>query len=292
MPGNPGAASSTGPMPAGAGIGLRAPHYQALLDTLPALGLLEVHPENYFGDGGAPWHYLLAARRHYPLSLHDTGLNLGGTDPSDERHLLGLERVIARTEPALVSAHLCWSAHGGEHHHDLLPLPYTQEALAHVSARVQAVQQRLGRRLLIENLSSYLEYTHSTMPEAEFLAELCRRTGCALLLDVNNLYVSARNHGWDALDYLAHLPVGAVAQLHLAGHTRRVFDSTELLIDTHDGPVAAPVWALFRAAVARFGPQPTIIEWDARLPALNRLCAQAARAQLCLNASAVAHAAA
>lgn len=286
------AAAFASPIPARAGIGLRAAHYRALLDERPALAFVEVHPENYLGSGGAPLDYLTRARAHHPLSLHSVGLDIGATGRLDSAHLRALGALIERLEPALVSTHLCWSGHGGVHHHDLLPLPYTQEALGRVARRIERVQDRLGQRILVENVSSYLEYTHSVIPEAEFLAALAARTGCGVLLDVNNLYVSATNHGWDVDAYLAALPADAVAQYHLAGHTRRAFDGAALLIDTHDAPVAPAVWALFETTVARLGARPTLIEWDSALPPLAVLLAEAARADAVLTAGEALRAAA
>lgn len=272
----------TGPIPARAGIGLRRAHGEALIAAAPELGFVEVHAENYLASGGRALHDLERARARYPLSLHSVGLDIGTTDRLDRAHLRDLAALIHRTQPALVSTHLCWSGGGGVQHHDLLPLPYTPEALAHVARRVAQVQDRLGRQVLVENVSSYLECAHSTLPEAQFLAELARRTGCGVLLDVNNLYVNTVNHGWNADAYLAALPPAAVAQYHLAGHTRRVFDGNTVLIDTHDALVAPAVWRLFAAAVARLGPRPTLIEWDSALPPLATLLTEAARADAVL----------
>jgi hypothetical protein len=257
-----------------AGIGLRAPHYRELLDARPALGMLEVHSENYFGEGGQPHWFLERLRAHYPLSLHGVGLGLGSVDPLSATHLGKLARLIERYQPCLVSEHLCWSAAGGRHLNDLLPLPYTQEALAHVCARVSEVQDRLGRELLVENISSYLRFRHSTIPEWEFFAEVARRTGCGLLLDVNNVYVSAVNHGFDPREYLRAIPADAVREVHLAGFER----APQMLIDTHGYPVSEPVWALYRETIARIGPRPTLIEWDTDLPPLAALLAEAHRA--------------
>lgn len=265
-------------MPATAGIGLRAPHYRALLETQPAVGFIEVHSENYFGDGGLPLHCLEQARASYPLSLHGVGLSLGSTAPLDD-HLRRLRTLVERFEPALVSDHLCWGAAGDLHLNELLPLPYTQEALDLVVARIGIVQDALGRQILVENVSTYLEYTHSTLTEVEFLATVAQRADCGILFDVNNLYVSARNHGWDTDTYLKALPADRVWQLHLAGHSLRRFGDVELRIDTHDGPVAPEVWALYEQTVARLGPRPTLIEWDADLPPLDTVCAEAAKAQ-------------
>src|SRR5215813_12619087 len=190
---------------ASAGIGLRAPHYREVLSTKPAVGWLEVHSENFFGDGGLPHWFLEQLRDHYPISLHGVGLGLGSTDPLNEVHLAKLARTIARYDPVLVSEHLCWTSVDGRHLHDLLPLPYTEEALAHLCCRIDAFQSFLGRRILIENISSYLGYRYSTMPEWEFLSEVARRTGCAILLDVNNVFVSATNHGFDPRAYLCSI---------------------------------------------------------------------------------------
>ncbi len=269
-------------MPATAGVGLRAPHYRALLETQPAVGFIEVHSENYFGDGGLPLHYLEQARARYPLSLHGVGLSLGSTAPLDD-HLRRLRTLVERFEPTLVSDHLCWGAAGDLHLNELLPLPYTQEALDLVVARIGIVQDALGRQILVENVSTYLEYTHSTLTEVEFLAAVAERADCGILLDVNNLYVSARNHGWDTDNYLKALPADRVWQLHLAGHSLRRFGDVELRIDTHDGPVAAEVWTLYEQTLARLGPRPTLIEWDADLPPLDTLCAEATTAQRLLD---------
>jgi uncharacterized protein (UPF0276 family) len=269
---------------ASAGIGLRAPHYGELLQRRPALAFLEVHSENYFCDGGAPLAWLERFRDRYPLSLHGVGLSLGSADPLDERHLARLAALVRRFEPALVSEHLCWSSFGGRHANDLLPLPYTREALDHVVRRVDAVQERLARRILVENVSSYLQFAESTIPEWEFAAEVARRSGCGLLLDVNNIWVNAVNHGFDPHDYLEATDPRHVEEIHLAG-----FEALEgRLIDTHGAPVSSEVWALYESAIARFGPRPTLIEWDADLPALDVLLAEAAKAQRILAARAVA----
>jgi hypothetical protein len=242
---------------------------------------LEVHSENYYVDGGPALATLERIRRDYPLSLHGVGMSLGSTDPLDRTHLAKLARLIERSEPALVSEHLCWSGVGGRVLNDLLPLPYTEEALAHVCARVAEVQDFLGRTILVENVSSYLAFADATIPEWEFVAALARRTGCKLLCDVNNIHVNAVNHGFDADAYLAALPSEAIAEIHLAG-----FESTPAcLVDTHGAPVAPPVWALYRRAIARFGPVPTLIEWDTDIPPLPILLAEAAAAQQILETS-------
>lgn len=267
-----------------AGFGLRAPHYQALLDARPKVAFLEVHSENYFGDGGAPLHYLERARQLYPVSLHGVGLSLGSTDPLNREHLARLKRLIDRIEPGLVSEHLCWSSVDGRYLNDLLPLPYTEEALKHVTARISAAQDFLGQRILIENLSSYVAYRHSTIPEWEFVAAVTAAADCDLLLDVNNVYVSSRNHDFDPHTYLAAIPAARVREIHLAGHSVKHYDDGDILIDTHNAPVCADVWALYRDAIARFGPVPTLIEWDNDLPPLATLVEEAARAETILEA--------
>lgn len=271
-------ATSQRSIPARAGIGLRAVHHDAILAQRPDVGWLEAHSENYFADGGAQVDYLMRLREHYPLSLHGVGLSIGTTDPLDRRHLALLRRAIDRYEPALVSEHVCWGAVGGVHFNDLLPLPCTSEALRHLVARVSAVQDFLGRQVLLENVSSYLAFRDDEFPEWAFLAALARESGCALLLDVNNVYVSACNHGFDAREYLSRIPVQHVQEIHLAGHTVNHHDGVEIRIDTHSAPVCAAVWELYEFAVARFGPVPTLIEWDTDIPALEVLVAEARRA--------------
>jgi uncharacterized protein (UPF0276 family) len=263
------------PMPARAGIGLRAAHFADVLATRPDVGWLEVHSENHFAPAGPAHAALAAARADYPISLHGVGLSLGGTDPLDLGHLDLLSAAIERYRPALVSEHLCWGMAGGRHTNDLLPLPYTREALRHVARRVDQAQERLGRRLLIENVSSYLQFRDADYTEWEFIASLAQATGCGILLDVNNVYVSARNHGFDAREYFDALPRGSVGEIHLAGHSVRQLDGRELLVDTHDARVCDEVWELYARAVARFGRVPTLIEWDSELPALDVLVDEA-----------------
>ena len=272
-----------GSIPARAGIGLRAELYDAVLEDRPPVGWLEVHSENYFGAGGKPLDYLERIRARYPLSLHGVGLSIGSTDPLDRQHLAKLKELIRRFEPALVSEHLSWSSVGGRYFNDLLPLPYTEEALDHMIARVVQVQDVLGRQILIENPSSYLQYVESAIPEWEFLVELAERTGCGELLDVNNIYVSACNHGFDATTYLQAVPRHIVREIHLAGFTVNRVDDGEILIDTHNQPVWLPVWALYRQAVQRFGRIPTLIEWDTDLPELTVLVDEAYRADAILE---------
>jgi uncharacterized protein len=258
----------------GTGIGLRQPHYREVFERRPPLAFLEVHSENFFLEGGASMHALERARAAYPISLHGVGLSLGSADTLAGEHLAKLERLVDRIEPALVSEHLCWGGVGGLHFNDLLPLPYTGETLALLADRIDRVQARLKRRILVENLSAYVECRHSEMSETAFLAELARRTGCGLLLDVNNLYVNAINFGFDPVARLAELEPASIGQMHLAGHT--VVD--DCLVDTHGSLVGDPVWSLYAQACRRFGPRPTLIEWDTDLPALDVLLSQAAQA--------------
>lgn len=272
------------PIPAKAGIGLRAPHLRQVLETRPGVPWFEVHSENYFAPGGRAVAELDAIRRDYALSLHGVGLSLGGSDPLDAGHIDHLKRAIARFAPALVSEHLCWTASGMQHFHDLLPLPYTEEALRHVSARIGEAQERLGTRLLIENVSSYLEFGHSTIPEWEFLRETAARSGCGILLDVNNIYVSAINHGFDAHRYIDAVPAEAVGEIHLAGHVAKDIEGTLLLIDSHSRPVTGAVWDLYAYALQKVGPKPTLIEWDSELPGFEVLQAEAAKAGSYLEA--------
>jgi uncharacterized protein (UPF0276 family) len=272
------------PIPASAGIGLRFPHHRAVLEEKPAVAWFEVHSENYIG-GGTPLSYLDAIRRDYPLSLHGVGLSLGSADGLDEQHLLRLKRLVERVEPGLVSEHLAWSATGGRHFADLLPLPLTEEALAVVCRNVEAAQDALGRRILVENASSYLRYRHSTIPEWEFVAAVAARTGCGILCDVNNIFVSASNHGFDPRGYLRALPAERVGEIHLAGHTLRKFDDgRSIRIDDHGSRVCREVWALYADAAALFGRVPTLIEWDTDVPPLAVLLEEAAQAQRIMSA--------
>jgi hypothetical protein len=256
-------------------MGLRSGHYRSLIERRPDIAWLEVHSENFFGDGGQPLYYLARARELYPVSLHGVGLSLGSCDPIDRRHLERLRTLVNQVDPMLVSEHVCWSSVGGRFLNDLLPLPYTEEALAHVAHRVAAVQDYLGREILVENISSYLRYRHDSIPEWEFLCELSARSGCGLLLDVNNVYVSAQNHGFDPLTFIDAVPAERVREIHLAGFE----EEDGLLIDTHSRPVHDAVWDLFHYTIRRIGPRPTLIEWDADLPPLDTLVAQARRAE-------------
>jgi uncharacterized protein len=265
-------------IPATAGIGLRAPHIAEFLDTRPVLEWVEVHSENYFGNG-IPQAALHRVREHFDVSLHGVGLSVGSTDPLDLHHLAQLKALIDALQPCFVSEHLSWGSVDRHYLNDLLPLPYTVEALHHLVSRVAEIQERLGRRLLIENISSYLQFADSDIPEWEFLAELALRSGCGILLDVNNIYVSAVNHRFDPFHYLRAIPTVCVEEMHLAGFTRNQFEDGEILIDTHNRRVVPEVWRLYDAAIARFGTTPTLIEWDSDLPPLATLIDEARRAE-------------
>jgi uncharacterized protein (UPF0276 family) len=259
---------------AAAGIGLRSAHVAEIMETRPAIGFLEVHAENYM-TGSPAIGALERLRRDYAISIHGVGLSLGTASALDRQHLSRLCGLVDRIDPDLVSEHLSWSALPGIYLNDLLPLPYTEESLEIVSAHIDEAQAALGRRLLIENPSAYLRFRHSTIAESEFLAELVRRTGCGILCDVNNLYVNADNFGFDPWAYLAALPARAVGEIHLAGHHRADVDGRTILIDDHGSAVSKPVWDLYAHALDRFGPKPTLIEWDSRLPALAVLLGEA-----------------
>ena len=266
-------------LPPVAGIGLRAPHVARVLSERPPLGWLEVHSENYFIDGGPALAALEKLRADYPISLHGVGLSLGSADALDVEHLALLKRLAERIQPAAISEHLCWGRVDGRHLNDLLPLPFTEEALALCCERIDAVQSTLGRSLLVENVSAYLRFGADAMAEWDFVNAVVTRAGCRLLFDVNNVYVNATNHGFDPHAYLAAMPGAAIAEIHLAG-----FDASgPCLIDTHGARVAPPVWSLYRAAVERFGPKPTLIEWDTDLPELEVLADEAAIAQSILD---------
>jgi uncharacterized protein (UPF0276 family) len=251
----------------GFGLGLRPPHYDFVLQEPHAIDWLEIITENYLGAGGKPLHYLTRIRERYPLVMHGVSLSIGSTDPIDLDYLASVRALSDRIEPHWISDHLCWTGIEGRNLHDLLPLPYTEEALATVVARVGQVQDILGRQILLENVSSYLTFHASEMSEWEFLREVAQRADCAILLDINNIYVSSVNHGFDPIEYLRAIPPSRVEQFHLAGHS----DLGGHLIDTHDHPIAAPVWNLYRAALERFGEVPTMIERDDNIPELSEL---------------------
>lgn len=263
-------------LPVGAGIGLKPEHFQPLLDTRPALAFVEVHAENYMVAGGPFHHYLQRIHEHYALSIHGVGLSIGGSEPLDETHLDRLATLIKRHQPERFSEHLAWSSHNGRFMNDLLPLPYNRERLQIVCDHVDRVQERLGLQMLLENPATYLQYSASSYAEPDFLAEVIRRTGCGLLLDVNNVYVSAINHGFSSHDYIAALPCDRVGEIHLAGFARdNDSRGSPLLIDSHDAPVADSVWKLYDYALQQTGATATLIERDANLPPLPILVAEA-----------------
>jgi len=275
-------------LPMAGGIGLRSQHFREVLERLPAIAWFEVHSENFFGAGGEPLRVLEAVRERYPVSLHGVGLSLGSGDELQQasvgdpffRHLEKLKALTLRIEPAAVSEHLCWSSVGGHYLNDLLPLPYSTAALIAVCERIDYAQAFLGRRLMVENISSYLRFRDAEMNEWDFVAEVVRRTGCGVLLDVNNIHVSACNHGFDPLDYLRAMPADAVGEIHLAGFEMQ----EDFLVDTHSRPVHDQVWALYAEALRRLGPRPTLIEWDNDIPALDILLAEAGKADRLLAA--------
>ncbi|MBI5109827.1 MAG: DUF692 domain-containing protein [Rhodocyclales bacterium] len=271
-------------LPARAGIGLKPEHFRAILQTRPDLGFVEIHAENYMVAGGPFHHWLTRIRERYPLSIHGVGLSIGGEDPLDETHLDRLAALLDRYQPESFSEHLAWSSHGGNFYNDLLPVAYDKTTLARVCEHIDRIQERLGRRMLLENPATYVEFAASTLSEAEFISEVVRRCDCGLLLDVNNVHVSCTNHGRDARDFLASLPLAAVGQIHLAGFASEV-DSlgAPLLIDSHGAPVAEVVWALYRHALDRIGPTPTLIERDNDIPALPVLLAEAHHADRILE---------
>lgn len=270
---------ATNLLPCTAGIGLRAPHYREVLQTLPQLGWVEVHNENFFG-GGAALNTLLKVREHYSVSLHGVGMGLASTTQLNEQHLSALKQLCDIVQPAAVSEHLCWNSANDYVINDLLPFPYTNEALAHVTRRIERVQEKLGRQLLVENLSSYLSFSHSEMTEGEFLAELTRRTGCGILFDVENLYVNTRNLGVDAKVFIDAIPPEAVKEYHLAGYSVQ----NGCLVDTHNCAVYPEVWELYEYVLQQIGSRPTLIEWDSDIPVLPVLMNEAARAQQRMDA--------
>jgi uncharacterized protein (UPF0276 family) len=264
----------------GVGVGFKPEHFEAIADTRPQLGFFEVHAENYMGAGGAPHRRLDAIRERYPLSLHGVGLSIGSPGSLDHAHLQRLAAVARRFEPTLVSDHLAWSTHEGAFLNDLLPLPYTDETLARVSEHIDEVQNALGRTMLLENPSTYVVFTESTWAETDFLREIARRTGCGLLLDVNNVFVSAVNHGFDPERYLADFPLAAVGEIHLAGCADDTDDAgLPLLIDAHNSAVRDAVWSLYSATIRRLGATPTLIEWDNDVPSWPALLDEARRAE-------------
>jgi hypothetical protein len=273
-----------GPPAASCGLGLRREHYEDVLTSSPAVPFFEAITENFMVDGGRPLDVLGRVRAEYPVALHGVSLSIGSAEPLDEGYLQRLERLVARVEPAIVSDHLCWTSLAGHNSHDLLPLPFTEEAVSVAAEKIRRVQDRLGRRILIENVSTYLRFTHSAMSEPEFVAEVVRRADCGILLDINNVYVNARNHGFDPEEYLAAMPAARVGQYHLAGHQ----DHGDHVIDTHDSEVVEAVWRLYASALRSIGPRPTIIERDDNIPPFGELCSEMGRAQEVLDGSLVA----
>ena len=268
-----------GSAPLRAGVGLKPAHVAEILRTGPGVGFFEIHAENYMGEGGAPHAHLRAIRDRYPVSLHGVGLSIGGAGPLDAGHLKRLRAIERRYEPMLFSEHLAWSTHEGTFLDDLLPVPYTEEALARVVDHIDEVQSVMGRQMLLENPSTYVVFAESTMSEAEFIRQVALRSGCALLLDINNVFVSATNHAYSAEHYLDAFPLDLVREIHLGGHAVTVDDEgAPLLIDSHDQPVVDPVWALYARTLRRIGPVPTLVEWDADVPTFPILAAEAARA--------------
>lgn len=267
-----------------AGTSFKPEHLPAILEAGPRRGFFEVHAENYMGAGGAPHRALEAIRRDHPLSLHGVCMSIGGPRPLDKAHLARFRGLVARYQPALVSEHLAWSTHETSFFNDLLPLPYTQATLACVCDHIDQVQEAIRRPLLLENPSTYVAFRESSMRETEFIRAIAERTGCGLLLDVNNVFVSATNHGFSALDYLADFPLSRVGEIHLAGHAEQADDEGDpLLIDSHDGPVADAVWKLYEIVIRRCGAVPTLIEWDSKIPDWPVLQAEASAAQAILD---------
>jgi len=273
-----------------AGASFKHDHLDAILADRRQAMFFEVHAENYMGAGGPPHRALEQIRRDHPVSLHGVCMSIGGPQPLDRDHLDRFRALVARYEPALVSEHLAWSTHETTYFNDLLPVPYTEATLARVCEHIEAVQDAIGRSILLENPSTYVAFASSTMSETDFIRAIARHTGCGLLLDINNVFVSATNHDFAAIDYLADFPLSKVGEIHLAGHAeQRDDEGARLLIDSHDGPVADAVWKLYEIVISRCGPIPTLIEWDSRIPDWPVLRAEAAAAQAILDRSAAVH---
>lgn len=270
-------------LPAASGLGFKPEHFPAIRETRPELGFFEIHAENYMGAGGPPHRQLTALRQDYAISLHGVGLSIGGPGRLDADHLARLRVLVDRYQPESFSEHLAWSSHGAEYLNDLLPLPYTPETLRIVCDHIDEVQERLGRPMLLENPATYLLFQQSTLAETDFLTQIARRTGCGLLLDINNVFVSCTNHRTDARAYLAAFPLDRVGEIHLGGHAAEDLPSGPLLIDDHGSPVADPVWRLYAETVARAGAKPTLIEWDNDVPPFADLLAEARRADIILD---------
>ena len=273
-------------MPAAAGIGLRAPHVERIVREQPPIAWLETHSENLFAAGGPFYDAVRKIRADYPFSLHGVGLSLGSADKLDNSHLQRLQELVDRYQPELVSEHLCWGAIGDRHSNDLLPLPFTEEALKLMVSRISQVQDALKREILVENISTYLRFNGDDYTEWEFVAEVVRRSGCGLLCDVSNIYVNSTNHGFDPRVYLRALSRTKIGEIHLAGFTRKEDLPVPLLIDSHSRRVADAVWDLYAEAITLFGPLPTLIEWDSDIPELEVLMDEATHAQEILDAHA------
>ena len=274
---------AAGSIPVVAGIDLRSVHHDEIVERQPQVGWVEAHTENYFAAGGAQLEALSAIRRDYGLSLHGVGLSLGSADPLNSEHLAATKSLVDRFEPALVSEHLCWTSIDGEYLNDLLPLPRTDECLQHVITQVARYQDAIDRQILIENVSSYLEFSICDMTEWEFLVAVSNGADCGILLDVNNIYVNALNHDFDAIDYVNAIPAERVGEIHLAGHKVNRHEGRDILIDTHDSKVTSNVWHLYEYCLDRMGPLPTLIEWDANIPSLDTLIAEASKAEAILG---------
>lgn len=261
------------------GIGLRTAHYAELLEKRPPLAFVEVHSENYFGEGGKPLSILEQVSKHYPVSLHGVSLSLGSADDLNWGHLKKLRELIDRINPCLISDHLSWSSINGQYIHDLLPLPHTEELVTHLVSRIQQVQEYLRRQILIENVSRYVNFSQSTLSEQDFLISIAKQSGCGILLDINNIYVTATNLGEDPQAFIHAIPQQLVQEIHLAGFTTSTIDGKEVLIDSHNQAVVPAVWDLYRKAIQHLGIKPTIIEWDSDIPTLDTLYLEAYRAE-------------
>ncbi|MDE2330075.1 MAG: DUF692 domain-containing protein [Bradyrhizobium sp.] len=278
--------SSEDRIPAHAGVGLKAEHYRMIIETAPDIGFFEVHAENYMGAGGPSHRYLSAIRERYPLSLHGVGLSIGADRPLDDDHIARLRLLRQRYRPGLFSEHLAWSTHDAGFLNDLLPVPYTSETLQRVVEHIDRVQTALGCQMLLENPSTYVAFAESTYAETDFIAEVARRSGCGLLLDVNNVFVASTNQQWDPVAYIEGYPLASVKEIHLAGNDRQADETGRpLLIDTHDRPVEDAVWYLYELAVRLIGPIPTLIEWDSEVPAWSVLAQEAERAEMVMSAN-------
>ena len=273
----------TAPAPTSVGVGLKPAHYREIIETAPAIDWFEVHPENYMFEGGPSHAWLREVRKSYPLSLHSVGLSLGSVQSVDVTHLTWLERLASNYEPFAISDHVSWSTNSGDFLNDLLPLPYTHESLAVLSRNIDQVQEHLGRSILVENPSTYLQFQEEDYSEPDFIAAVCEQTGCGLLLDINNAYVCARNHGFDPWSYLTHIPHDSVREIHLAGHSITTVGDVEIRIDDHGSLVCDEVWQLYSQYIATFGASPTLIEWDSNIPPLATLISEVDKARALIN---------